>query len=210
MVQVLLQVTVLEHRARLAPPCPDPTPEAPPWGGTHTQCGTSAQFQAAHSCPGASGNLTVEQGLGQPHLVPYPLPPRPQGEELTRYSNTSVSERSVWMRSCRVTILACFRFFSRDTVGTQACLGPWCLHARHTLSSAQRVPPSAMPLHPQAPARHRSGKPAPPSSPRGAGPWDAVPSRMAVQGAPSSCSSRISLRATRFSVSLLRPLKTVA
>lgn len=36
------------------------------------------------------------------------------------------------------------------------------------------------------------------------------PSRMAVQGAPSSCSRRISFRATRFSVSLLRPLKTVA
>lgn len=44
---------------------------------------------------------------------------------------------------------------------------------------------------------------------RGADP-DIVPSRMAVQGAPSSCSSRISFRATRFSVSLLRPLKTVA
>lgn len=36
------------------------------------------------------------------------------------------------------------------------------------------------------------------------------PSRMAVQGAPSSCSRRISFSATRFSVSLLRPLKTVA
>lgn len=33
---------------------------------------------------------------------------------------------------------------------------------------------------------------------------------MAVHGAPSSCSSRISFRATRFSVSLLRPLNTVA
>lgn len=43
-----------------------------------------------------------------------------------------------------------------------------------------------------------------------AGPCETVPSRMAVQGAPSSCSSRISFRATRFSVSLLRPLKTVA
>lgn len=37
-----------------------------------------------------------------------------------------------------------------------------------------------------------------------------VPSLMAVQGAPSSCSSRISFRATKLSVNLLRPLKTVA
>lgn len=33
---------------------------------------------------------------------------------------------------------------------------------------------------------------------------------MAVHGAPSSCSSRISFSATRLSVSLLRPLNTVA
>ena len=33
---------------------------------------------------------------------------------------------------------------------------------------------------------------------------------MAVQGAPSSCSNRISLRATRLSVSRLLPLNTVA
>lgn len=37
-----------------------------------------------------------------------------------------------------------------------------------------------------------------------------VPSLIAVHGAPSSCSRRISFNATRFSVSLLRPLKTVA
>lgn len=37
-----------------------------------------------------------------------------------------------------------------------------------------------------------------------------VPSLIAVQGAPSSCSSLISFNATRFSVSLLRPLNTVA
>lgn len=37
-----------------------------------------------------------------------------------------------------------------------------------------------------------------------------VPSRMAVQGAPSSCSRRISFRATKLSVNLLRPLNTVA
>ena len=37
-----------------------------------------------------------------------------------------------------------------------------------------------------------------------------LPSLMAVQGAPSSCSRRISLRATRSSVSLLLPLYTVA
>ena len=36
------------------------------------------------------------------------------------------------------------------------------------------------------------------------------PSRMAVQGAPSSCSRRISFSATRLSVSRLRPLNTVA
>lgn len=35
-------------------------------------------------------------------------------------------------------------------------------------------------------------------------------SLIAVQGAPSSCSNRISLRATRLSVSLDLPLKTVA
>lgn len=37
-----------------------------------------------------------------------------------------------------------------------------------------------------------------------------VPSRIAVQGAPSSCSRRISLRATTESVRRLMPLKTVA
>ncbi|KAG7231000.1 hypothetical protein INR49_025029 [Caranx melampygus] len=37
-----------------------------------------------------------------------------------------------------------------------------------------------------------------------------VPSRIAVHGAPSSCSSLISFSATRLSVSLLLPLKTVA
>lgn len=37
-----------------------------------------------------------------------------------------------------------------------------------------------------------------------------VPSLIAVHGAPSSCSSLISFSATRLSVSLLLPLKTVA
>lgn len=37
-----------------------------------------------------------------------------------------------------------------------------------------------------------------------------IPSLIAVHGAPSSCSSLISLRATRLPVSLLRPLNTVA
>lgn len=36
---------------------------------------------------------------------------------LTRYSNTRVRQRSVWMMSCSVTMLACFRFFSSDTEG---------------------------------------------------------------------------------------------
>ena len=69
---------------------------------------------------------------------------------LTRYSKTSVRDLSVWMMSCSVTMLACFRSFSKDT------------------------------------------------------------SLIAVQGAPSSCSSLISFRATRLSVSLLLPLNTVA
>lgn len=34
---------------------------------------------------------------------------------LTRYSKTSVSDLSVWTMSCSVTMLACFRSFSRDT-----------------------------------------------------------------------------------------------
>ena len=37
-----------------------------------------------------------------------------------------------------------------------------------------------------------------------------VPSLIAVQGAPSSCSKRISFNATKFSVNLLLPLYTVA
>ena len=44
-------------------------------------------------------------------------------------------------------------------------------------------------------------------------PWtraEMLPSLMAVQGAPSSCSRRISFRATRLSVSRLLPLNTVA
>jgi hypothetical protein len=39
---------------------------------------------------------------------------------------------------------------------------------------------------------------------------ESLPSLMAVHGAPSSCSRRISLRATRLSVSRLLPLNTVA
>lgn len=38
---------------------------------------------------------------------------------LTRYSNTRVRQRSVWMMSCSVTMLACLRFFSRDTGYTE-------------------------------------------------------------------------------------------
>lgn len=34
---------------------------------------------------------------------------------LTRYSNTSVRDFCVWMMSWSVTMLACFRSFSRDT-----------------------------------------------------------------------------------------------
>lgn len=37
-----------------------------------------------------------------------------------------------------------------------------------------------------------------------------IPSLIAVQGAPSSCSNRISFNATKFSVNLLLPLYTVA
>lgn len=37
-----------------------------------------------------------------------------------------------------------------------------------------------------------------------------LPSLIAVQGAPSSCSNRISFNATKFSVNLLLPLYTVA
>lgn len=36
-------------------------------------------------------------------------------QTLTRYSNTSVRHLSVWIMSWRVTILACFKSFSRDT-----------------------------------------------------------------------------------------------
>lgn len=38
---------------------------------------------------------------------------------LTRYSKTSVSDLSVWMMSCSVTMLACFRSFSNDTRGKE-------------------------------------------------------------------------------------------
>lgn len=49
-----------------------------------------------------------------------PLSPvrTPASLQRTRYSKTSVRERSVWMMSCRVTMLACLRFFSSDTAGT--------------------------------------------------------------------------------------------
>ena len=35
--------------------------------------------------------------------------------KLTRYSKTRVRLLSVWMMSCSVTILACFRSFNNDT-----------------------------------------------------------------------------------------------
>lgn len=41
-------------------------------------------------------------------------------EGLTRYSNTSVSDLSVWTISCSVTMLACFRSFSNDTEAKQS------------------------------------------------------------------------------------------
>lgn len=48
---------------------------------------------------------------------------------LTRYSKTSVRQRSVWIMSCRVTMLACFRFFSSDTEGQQTKRRHICKHA---------------------------------------------------------------------------------
>lgn len=98
---------------------------------------------------------------------------------LTRYSNTSVRHLSVWIMSWRVTILACFKSFSRDTV-------------RRRQRKRQSNPDNKLSWKSKA---------------AGGG---VKPSLMAVQGAPSSCSSRISFRATKLSVSLLRPLNTVA
>lgn len=125
--------------------------------------------------------------------------------------------------SWRVTILACFKSFSRDTRGGR--------HIRHCQSNKDNLWKELK--HPivtlqfcsnwksQRHCQNRTSsltmwfcvdmcdvyfqstlfKPVHGSS---------VPSRIAVQGAPSSCSRRISFRATKLSVNLLRPLNTVA
>lgn len=88
-------------------------------------------------------DITGETTIGVPHKTINEIA---RIQVLTRYSNTSVRDFSVWIMSCRVTILAWRRSRRRLT------------------------------------------------------------SRMAVHGAPSSCSSRISFKATKFSVRRLRPL----
>lgn len=106
------------------------------------------------------------------------------GIRRTRYSKTSVRLLSVWTMSCNVTMLACFRSFSSDTKKTQAPLG-------HDSDTWEQKRVHCRGLMKQYKLRD-------------------LPSLMAVHGAPSSCSSRISFSATRLSVSLLRPLNTVA
>lgn len=66
------------------------------------------------------------------------------------------------MRSCRVTILACFRFLSKDTMGRQACLcplGPTCPSYPLLLRPASGVPTPAMALGPQAATRAQARNP---------------------------------------------------
>lgn len=165
-------------RAWLSPAlsCPAPWLEGPPWVGSKPRYGTCPWFKAArrpgplaHSCLRASENLIVEKGPGHPYHLPTPWPPpiRGRSSQLTRYSNTRVRDRSVWMRSCRVTILACFRFFSRDTTGRCACLGVWCPTCPSQplfLASAQQVPTSATTFCPQAPTTAQVDEPLPPGA----------------------------------------------
>lgn len=120
-----------------------------------------------------------------------------KAQTLTRYSNTSVRHLSVWIMSWRVTILACFKSFSRDTARGRKERASDNLYGG---SSTQTLTPPYRLLGPCRPV----------SVSRPHHMLSSVPSRIAVQGAPSSCSSRISFRATKLSVNLLRPLKTVA
>lgn len=120
-----------------------------------------------------------------------------RAQTLTRYSNTSVRHLSVWIMSWRVTILACFKSFSRDTArGRNERLSDnlYGGSSTQTLTRPYKLCGPCRPLSVLLPHHMLSS----------------VPSRIAVQGAPSSCSSRISFRATKLSVNLLRPLKTVA
>lgn len=112
MVQILLQVTVLEHGAWLSPSLTRTLARSAPGGGAQPRSGTGPGSEPPLSLSpwpfllGASEN--------EARAAPTPAPaPRP----LTRYSNTRVRERSVCTRSCRVTMLACFRFRRRDTTG---------------------------------------------------------------------------------------------
>lgn len=76
-----------------------------------------------HSHPGtASGPCPEDKrgSAGTSHilwlLAISPLPWVQLLSNLTKYSKTSVRDFSVWIMSCSVTMLACLRSLSRDTV----------------------------------------------------------------------------------------------
>ncbi|TNN82112.1 hypothetical protein EYF80_007758 [Liparis tanakae] len=64
-------------------------------------------------------SVTVRQSSQDLRITPGVRSEGQGSVGLTRYSNTSVSDFSVWMMSCSVTMLACFRSFSNDTRGKE-------------------------------------------------------------------------------------------
>lgn len=72
-----------------------------------------------HSRPDTVSDLCPETNIikGSIHQIIRRTVHTCVGGGLTRYSNTSVRDFCVWMMSWSVTMLACFRSFSRDTEG---------------------------------------------------------------------------------------------
>lgn len=172
-----------------------------PWHCEHSWCSHSHPCTASDPFPDETPKKKQEFGISVGLTCPLKTRNRNQhickAQTLTRYSNTSVRHLSVWIMSWRVTILACFKSFSRDTArgrNERPCDNLFGGRSAQTLTWPYELLGPCRPVSVLLPHHTLS----------------AVPSRIAVQGAPSSCSSRISFRATKLSVNLLRPLKTVA
>lgn len=108
---------------------------------------------------------------------------------LTKYSKTRVRHFSVWIISCSVTMFACRKSRSSDTESARQVIYTPFSQLTIVWTELQQIQKRSKEC------RRKNVN---------------LPSLMAVHGAPSSCSNRISFSATKFSVSRLLPLNTVA
>ena len=149
---------------------------------------------------------------------------------LTRYSKTRVSDFSVCMISCRVTMFAWRKSRSNETTIETSQVHHYCNSTYIIVEKIQSLDISTFRINfDQVGQRDTSCSKRQmalhcgcvwlentncskiwPLIAGGSKSEVFLPSRIAVQGAPSSCSSRISFSATRLSVKRLLPLNTVA